>query len=96
MLFNGGQKIFGYDGWEFKFPMVFWQYWPKASNDAGLYMIRQNFFYKFINVNWHSTRHFPQFTSLRYRALQAVCEGNIDKLEACLAEGWKPESIIDT
>lgn len=27
--------------------------------------------------------------------MQAICNGDIDKLESCLAEGWDPNSTLD-
>ena len=94
--FNIGQKMFGFDGMEFKMPIIFWHKWPKYSNDNGLLGIRQNIFTPYCDVSWHSNRHFPRFNSLRYRALQAICDGDITKLEGCLAEGWNPNQVIDT
>ena len=97
--FNLGYYIFGtegYDGVEFAMPIYVWHHWPlKTSNDNGLLWLRNSFFHKFFNVSWHSTRHFPQFTSLRYRAMQAICSGDIEQLEECLAAGWSPNAAID-
>lgn len=69
VLYAAGEKIFGRDGVEFKFPVWFWTYWPKSSNDNGLYFLRNVFIHKFYNVSWHSARHYPQFHSMRYRML---------------------------
>jgi hypothetical protein len=75
-------KIFGKDGMEWRFPIDFWiSKWPKTSNDNGLMFLRNHFFHIFQNVSWHSARHYPQFHSLRYRVLNAVCSGNIEELE---------------
>jgi len=97
--FNIGKYVFGErarDGVEFAMPVYVWHHWPlKTSNENGLGWLRNSFVHKFHNVSWHSARHFPQFTSLRYRAMQAVCESDIEKLEACLAAGWNPNSTID-
>ena len=72
-----GKFIFGenaYSGVEFAMPVYIWHHWPlKTSNENGLLWLRNSFFHKFYNVSWHSNRHFPQFTSLKYRAMQAVC-----------------------
>ena len=97
--FKLGRIVFGIDavdGVEFTMPVYLWHHWPfKTSYDNGLLWMRNSFFHKFYNVSWHSNRHFPQFTSLRYRTMQAVCESDIEKLEQCLAEGWNPNATID-
>ena len=97
--FNLGRYIFGADakdGVEFVMPVYIWQHWPwKTSNDNGLAWLRNTFFHKFFNVSWHSNRHFPQFVSVRQRAMQAICSGDISQLEQCLQEGWDPNSVVD-
>ena len=57
--FNMGQRVMGFDGIEFKFPIFVWHYWPKTSHDNGLLFLRNQWFYRFNNVSWHSTRQFP-------------------------------------
>mgnify|MGYP001626861444 CR=1 FL=1 len=97
--FNIGKYVFGTDakdGVEFVMPIYIWHHWPfKTSNDNGLLWLRNSFVHKFFNVSWHSNRHFPQFTSLKYQAMQAVCEGDVEKLEACIKAGWDLNSTID-
>ena len=97
--FSFGKWFFGpeaFSGVEFAMPIYVWHHWPlKTANDNGLLFLRNSFFHKFMSVSWHSNRHFPQFTSLRYRAMQAVCEGDVEKMEACIREGWDPNSTID-
>ena len=83
-IFRWGDWLFGYDGVEFRFPIKFWTFWPRTSNDNGLMFIRNSFIHKFFNVSWHSIRHFPQFHSLRYLMLQGVCESDLAKIESCL------------
>lgn len=80
IIFRAGEWIFGRDGFEHRFPLSFWNFWPKGSNDNGLMFLKNTFFYTFMNVSWHSLRHFPQYHSLRYSMLQAVCEGKIDAI----------------
>ena len=95
--FNFGKWFFGPEansGIEFAMPIYIWQYWRlKTSNDNGLLLLRNSFFHKFNNVSWHSNRHFPQIgLSLRYRAMQAICQGDVSQVEACIREGWDPNS----
>ena len=94
-FFAWGDMLFGKDGVEFRFPLDLWLKWPTTSNDNGLMFIRNNFFHKFFNVSWHSSRHFPQYHTLRYQMLKGVCEGKIEEIEQCLSEGWDINATID-
>jgi hypothetical protein len=94
LIWNFGQKVFGMDGMEFRFPLSFWLIWPKSSNDNGLLILR-NCIHLFTGISWHSNRHFPQYHSIRHRVLKAVTNNNIDELEACLKEGWEINAIVD-
>ena len=66
LMLTAGQSVFGVSGMEFQMPLWFWNHWPKNSNENGLLFLRNSFVHKFNNVSWHSTRNFPQFTTLRY------------------------------
>lgn len=87
--------LFGKDGVEWRYPIDLWLWWPKISNDNGLMFLRNSFIHKFFNISWHSNRHFPQFHSLRYRMLEAVCTGDIEALDDCLKQGWPINETID-
>jgi hypothetical protein len=54
-----GDRLFGFNGIEYRFSTWVWTYWPKSSNENGLLLLRNDFFYVFNNVSWHSSRHFP-------------------------------------
>lgn len=95
--FNIGQWLMGPDGIEFQMPQLIWHKWPlKVSHDNGLLFLRNSFFHPFHNTSWHSSRYLPQFhTNVKYTALQAICEGNVEKLERCLQQGLDPNSTLD-
>ena len=95
IFLHWADRLLGFDGVEFKFPLRFWHYWPKSSNDQGLMIFRNTLFHEFSNVSWHSTRQFPQYHTLRYRMLTAVCKSDFNEIERCLDEGWDINEAID-
>lgn len=95
LVLNTGQQLFGYSGVEFKFPVWFWNHWPKITNENGLLFLRNSQLHSHSNVSWHSTRDYPRFLSLRMRVLNAICDNDIQALGKCLDEGWPINEVID-
>jgi hypothetical protein len=96
-MFSIPQNFMPRDGIEYMYPLRFWMgAWPfMNSNNNGLMFLRNNWFQRFVNASWHSDRHFPQFHSMRHSVLQAVCKGDLSRLESCLASGWPIDDVID-
>lgn len=86
------------DGLEFALPIQFWMpnAWPKNFSQNSLMFIHNHVFQPYRNVSWHSERHFPQFHSMRHQAMQAVCKGDIEKMEdLILNQNFDINSIVD-